>query len=136
MGRVRFDTNNRYYKYSRLFAAKLMCQYKGYVESALNNNEFFYRWYNKLSYDEKQQMKRDQAARKAKQASKYTGKILKGLAGLIIGYASFSKSPTSDIASSVIFDEEIWCHIYTYNISYYDLRKQKDEYFFDNLIDE
>ena len=81
-------------------------------------------------------MKRDQAARKAKQASKYTGKILKGLAGLLIGYSSFSKSPTSDIASSAIFDKEIWQYICACKISYYDLRKEKDKYFLENMLDD
>lgn len=121
MGGLKFG--RREYSYSMLESAKLMCQYKDLVEEALGFNESFKVWYNSLSDDDLELMERDQESRKAKQAAKKVGKTLGFLAGMFFGYASYSKSPTKEIAENAVYDNDIWVYLIVNGIKYDTLRK-------------
>ena len=121
MGGIKF--RNRDYSYNMLESAKLMCQYKDLLESALDFNKAFQLWYKSQNKEDLELIAHDQETRKAKQAAKYTGKVLGFLGGLMLGFASISKSPTKEIAEHASYDEEIWIYLLSNGITYKTLRK-------------
>ena len=114
---------NKEYSYTMLESAKLMCQYKDLLEDSLGFNEAFQLWYSAQSQEDLDLIAKDQESRKLKQIAKNTGKALGFLGGLMLGFASISKSPTKDIAKQASYDEEIWMYLYLNNINYKTLRK-------------
>lgn len=121
MGGIKF--RNREYSYNMLESAKLMCQYKDLLESALDFNKAFQLWYKSQNKEDLELIAHDQETRKAKQVAKNTGKVLGFLGGLMLGFASISKSPTKEIAEHASYDEEIWIYLLSNGITYKTLRK-------------
>ncbi len=121
MGGIKFIKDEC--SYNLLESAKLMCQYKDLLESALYFNKTFQYWYKSQDEEDLKLIESDQNSRKIKQTAKNTGKVLGFLGGLMLGYASFSKSPTKKIAEQASYNEEIWLYLLVNGITYKSLRK-------------
>lgn len=121
MGGIKF--RNKEYSYNMIESAKLMCQYKDLLESALDFNKAFQLWYKSQDKEDLELIESDQNSRKIKQAAKNTGKVLGFLGGLMLGFASISKSPTKEIAEHASYNEDIWLCLLANGITYKSLRK-------------
>ena len=120
MGGIKFGS--REYSYSMFEAAKLICQYEEFVEEALVFNGSFKLWYDTLSPHDLALIYQDQSTRKIKQTAKNTGKVIGALVGMLFGVASFSKSPTKEIAEQAMFDTDVWDYLLVNGITYEGLR--------------